>query len=336
MERVKVSVIMLAYNIGAYVEMAIRGVLCQRTTYKVELVIGEDCSTDGTLDICRQYEERYPGQIKVIAHKQNLGLQRNFLDTHRHCTGEYIAICDGDDYWFDPHKLQRMTDFMDTHPDFAICFHRVINYYEESHEKSLSNGGQRRITDINDLARSNYITNSSSLFRRSYYPVPPAWLADITSCDYAMHMLNAQFGKIYYFKRPMAVYRKHAAGVWSEVQTSRMLTTALAAREKLLDYFQTTRPEVYELLRQSHTQICLNLLRHYRRHSSTPTPPTDIQAAEERLLRYQPQWTPAAIDIHLVKPHQSPWKRFKSFFMRFLKGIRKVGSRLIPLPNIPL
>ena len=134
----------------------------------------------------------------------------------------------------------------------------------------------------------------------------------------------------------MAVYRKHAAGVWSEVQTNRMLTTALAAREKLLDYFQTTRPEVYELLRQSHTQICLNLLRHYRRHSSTPTPPPDIQAAEERLLRYQPQWTPAAIDIHLAEPHQSPWKRFKSFFMKFLKGIRKVGSRLIPLPNIPL
>ena len=113
--------------------------------------------------------------------------------------------------------LQRATDFLDTHSQFAICFHRVVNYYEEDGSKSLSNGHQRKITTISDLAESNYITNSSSVFRRCYYPEMPEWFAKFTSCDYALHLLNAQHGNIYYFGKPMAVYRKHSKGIWSEL-----------------------------------------------------------------------------------------------------------------------
>ena len=132
----KVSVVMLAYNIGRYVETAIRGVLSQQTDYPVQLVIAEDCSTDDTRAICLRYKERYPDRITLLLHEQNMGLQRNFMDAHRHCTGEYIAICDGDDYWFDRRKLQRMTDFMDANPRYALCFHRVINFYEGDVSKS--------------------------------------------------------------------------------------------------------------------------------------------------------------------------------------------------------
>lgn len=141
---VKVSVIMLAYNIENYIEIAIKGVLSQKTDYPVELIIGEDRSTDRTYEICKRYQEKHPELITVIRHEKNLGYQRNYMETYKHCRGEYVAVCDGDDYWFDRRKLQRATDFLDTHSQFAICFHRVVNYYEEDGSKSLSNGHQRK------------------------------------------------------------------------------------------------------------------------------------------------------------------------------------------------
>ena len=111
---VKVSVIMLAYNIENYIEIAIKGVLSQKTDYPVELIIGEDRSTDRTYEICKRYQEKYPELITVIRHEKNLGYQRNYMETYKHCRGEYVAVCDGDDYWFDRRKLQRATDFLDT------------------------------------------------------------------------------------------------------------------------------------------------------------------------------------------------------------------------------
>lgn len=328
----KVSVVMLAYNIGRYVETAIRGVLSQQTDYPVQLVIAEDCSTDDTRAICLRYKERYPDRITLLLHEQNMGLQRNFMDAHRHCTGEYIAICDGDDYWFDRRKLQRMTDFMDANPRYALCFHRVINFYEGDGSKSLSNGGQRTETTLLDLARSNYITNSSSLFRRSYYPTVPDWFADITSCDYAMHVLNAEHGDIYYFRRPMAVYRKHAQGVWSEAKAAKMLTTALAVREKLLVYFLNRRPDVYDALRQSHTEICLNLLRHY--HNDTTADHTDdIRQAEQRLLTYRPEWTLAQLHEAEQQHVEQRGRSIRNTLFQLLRRCREVVSRLLPLPQ---
>lgn len=241
---------MLAYNIGAYMEEAIRGVIRQQTSYPVQLVIAEDCSTDHTLEICLRYQNQYPDIITLVRHEKNAGLQRNFIDAHRHCVGEYIAICDGDDYWTDKHKLQKMTDFMDSHPDYSTCFHRVVNYYEEDGSKSLSNGKQQTVSTVIDLARNNFITNSSSLFRRKYYPEVPAWFAQITSCDYAMHLLNAQHGPIYYFRKPMAVYRKHGKGIWSEAASDKRLNASLIRARVPIRLFQGTKSSLRYIKKQ--------------------------------------------------------------------------------------
>lgn len=328
-QAIKVSVIMLAYNIGRYIETAIKGVIRQKTDYPIQLVISEDCSTDDTLEICERYKAQYPELITLVRHEKNVGLQRNFMDAHKHCQGEYIAICDGDDYWIDRNKLQRMTDFMDSHPDFAICFHRVINYYEENHSKSLSNGKQAEITDLLDLCSSNFITNSSSLFRRSYYPVVPEWFSEITSCDYAMHLLNAGHGKVYYFKKPMAVYRKHKQGIWSEAAEEKRLLAALKAREKVLAYYQNN-PQIYEALKKNYTLIAFNLLRHYR------TTGKEQEAANMRkeLLTYHPEWT----DTMVQEKVETDLRNKKRIREERLKAILSWGraqlSKLIPVPTV--
>lgn len=326
---VKVSVIMLAYNIENYIEIAIKGVLRQKTDYPVRLVISEDCSKDGTLEICERYKEQYPEQIILVRHEKNVGLQRNFMDAHKHCTGEYIAICDGDDYWIDRNKLQRMTDFMDSHPDFAICFHRVINYYQEGHTKSLSNGKQAAITGILDLCNSNFITNSSSLFRRSYFLTVPEWFAEITSCDYAMHLLNAGHGKIYYFKKPMAVYRKHQDGIWSEAKEEKRFLAALSAREKVLSYYQDN-PEVYKALVKNYTLITFNLLRHYRATGKE----AEAGNVRSKLLSYHPEWTDEIVREKVEADIQNKKRIRKERLKVILSWGRAQVSKLIPVPTI--
>lgn len=173
--KIKVSILMLTYNQEHYINEAIRSVMLQETNFLFELVIGNDASTDGTGKICKEWQDKYPGQIILLDRKQNLGLQQNFIQTYAHCRGQYVAICEGDDFWTDKRKLQLQTDFMDAHPDYSTCFHRVINYYEDRGTKSLSNGGQKSESNILDLARSNYISNVSALFRRGLFGELPEW-----------------------------------------------------------------------------------------------------------------------------------------------------------------
>lgn len=326
---VKVSVIMLACNVGRYVETAIKGVLAQQTSFPIELILSEDCSTDNTLEICEQYANHYPDRVRLIRHEKNLGLQRNFMDAHSHCTGEYIAICDGDDYWCNKHKLQRMTDFMDAHPDFAICFHRVINYYEEDGSKSLSNGGQAVVTNITHLAQSNYITNSSSLFRRSYAQELPEWFARTPLCDYAMHMVNAQYGNIYYFKTPMAVYRKHKQGIWSVENMDKRQERSLYARELLLDFFKANEV-VHKNLQQTYRNIAFVLVRYYRELGDE----AKIKEVFERLLPHHSGMTfeeIAALE-HQVAMRMSV-KSPSQLLHATLSRARQLLSRFVPLPR---
>lgn len=151
-----VSVVMIAYNKEAYIADAIKGVVKQRFDAPFELLVLDDCSTDSTAAIIREWQGRYPEVVRYIRNERNLGLQRNYLEAFRHCRGRYMAICDADDYWCYRGKLKCMVRYMDTHPDCAISFHRVINYYEASGEKSFSNPATPADTTMNELSRSRH------------------------------------------------------------------------------------------------------------------------------------------------------------------------------------
>lgn len=134
---------MLTYNQERYINEAIRSVMLQETNFPFELVIGNDASTDCTGTICADWQKKYPEQIVLFNRKKNLGLQQNFIQTYAQCRGQYIAICEGDDFWTDKRKLQIQADFLDTHPDYSTCFHRVINYYEDRARASAMAGRSR-------------------------------------------------------------------------------------------------------------------------------------------------------------------------------------------------
>jgi len=230
-----VSVIMITYNHEPYIAQAIQGVLIQKTDFPIELIIGEDCSTDRTREIVFDYQKKYPEQIRVITSVKNVGMMNNSNRTLASCRGNYIALCEGDDYWTDPHKLQKQVDFLEDNPDFAICFHNMQIIYEgKPHLNRISNTRQKEITTINNLAYGNYIYTASCIFRNNLHEIPD-WFHQCPVGDYPLHLLNAQYGRIKFIDEIMGVYRVHQGGIWENKSYSYRLEESI----KMLEIIRT-------------------------------------------------------------------------------------------------
>lgn len=146
---VLVSVFMITYNHENYIEHAIEGVLMQKTSFPIELIIGEDCSTDNTRKIVREYEGRYTEIIKAQYPEKNRGMNNNFLTVLQSARGKYIALCEGDDYWTDPLKLQKQVDFLEANPEYSLCVggFKEFNIYTEETKDII------RIPDVSQLKK---------------------------------------------------------------------------------------------------------------------------------------------------------------------------------------
>lgn len=126
---------MITYNHGDYLAAAINGVLNQAIEDDFELIISDDCSSDATSELVASYIATHPlgNHIRYNRHENNLGMSKNFFWTLNQCRGEYIAYCEGDDYWTDPRKLQKQIDYLKNHQQFSFAFHRTNLFYQESH-----------------------------------------------------------------------------------------------------------------------------------------------------------------------------------------------------------
>jgi glycosyltransferase involved in cell wall biosynthesis len=216
-----VSIMCLTYNHASFIRQCLDGFIMQKTSFPIEAVIHDDASTDGTADIIREYEKKYPDIIKPIYQKENQyskGL--DILTTvFRKLRGKYIAFCEGDDYWIDENKLQKQIDFLEANEDFSICFHPVKVYSEEEKQFIENNivPAVPDVTDIKTLARINNYINTPSVMYRTNQQV----FKDLNNfpklviMDYCFHMLFAKHGKIKKLSDTMAVYRLHKGGILS-------------------------------------------------------------------------------------------------------------------------
>jgi len=132
METPLVSVVTITYNHEPWIAKTIEGVLAQKVDFPIEYIIAEDCSTDGTREICERYAENYPAIINLLDSEKNLGFKENEKRAMEKVRGKYIAFCEGDDYWTCPDKLQRQVDFLEANPDYSVCFTRFKNYNAET------------------------------------------------------------------------------------------------------------------------------------------------------------------------------------------------------------
>jgi len=212
----KVSVLIITYNHERYIAKALDGVLMQETDFEYEIVIGEDCSTDNTRKILTEYARRFPGRFKLLLHEQNVGGPENFDRTFQACTGEYLALLNGDDYWTSPLKLQKQADLLDNHPEYAVSFHGAqIRYEDGSCEPARYRESQKSISTVEDLLLDNFIPTSAVMFRACNFRSVPGWISALKMGDWPIHILNALHGSVCYIDESMSDYIVHRSGVWS-------------------------------------------------------------------------------------------------------------------------
>lgn len=118
----KVSACIITYNHENYIRECLEGAINQIIDYDYEIVISDDKSSDNTLQICLEYASKYPNLIRILPSESNLGMIGNWIKSISNCKGEYIALCEGDDYWTDPYKLQKQVDFLEANPDYGVVF----------------------------------------------------------------------------------------------------------------------------------------------------------------------------------------------------------------------
>ena len=223
---VKVSVAMITYNHENFIAQAIESVLTQQTNFAIELVIGEDCSTDGTRAIVADYARKYPEQIRPIFHEHNVGANANFVAVLKSCQGQYLALLEGDDFWTSLHKLQIQVNALDENPDWSICTHRVnISFDEITHRGP--NFDPKHISTLDDLVFAPFVFTSAAIYRQIPVEQHPDWVHQVEIGDYSLSLFYAQNGKIGFIDEVMSTYRQHNGGFWSQ-RESLAQRTALA------------------------------------------------------------------------------------------------------------
>jgi glycosyltransferase involved in cell wall biosynthesis len=238
---IKVSVCMITYNQEAFISEAIESVLIQQTDFEYELVIGEDCSTDRTREIVVEYANNYPDRIRTLLHEHNMGLmgKNNLVATYHACRGKYIALLEGDDYWTDPLKLQKQVDYLETHPECALCFHNVLMIHnDKSQPDRLYNSiYQKEISNFEDLLTSYFTQTCSVMFRNGLIMKFPDVFYHVFAGDRLLFLFVSEHGFLGYINQVMSVYRIHSGGVWSPTSLFFKTSEDIKTFDKLDEYY---------------------------------------------------------------------------------------------------
>ncbi|WJJ95988.1 glycosyltransferase [Algibacter luteus] len=210
MSKVTVSIFMLTYNQEQYIAQAIESILMQKTNFNFQLVIGEDCSTDTTRNICETYADSHPEKVKLLPDlDKNIGLINNYIRTLKACDGKYIAICDGDDYWIDDLKLQKQVDFLESNPDCVIVGTNFKRLYSNGELEIIEKERTKSSYTFDDLIFENMITSVTVMFKNLQKNERiPEWITKFPYGDWPTYLWTIKNkGNIRFLSDVTAVYR---------------------------------------------------------------------------------------------------------------------------------
>lgn len=228
-KNIMVSVDMITYGHEKYIRQAIEGVLMQQTDFAVELIIADDCSPDRTKDIVEDIINNHPkgNIIKYFRHEKNLGMQANGMFAIQKCTGKYIALCEGDDYWTDPLKLQKQVDFLENNEEynFIVTDFDVVGKKNYTNPYWLNRFRERQFTiTLEDYFTKPWITKTLTLlFRNCLY------IEEITQYKHfrdihLIYLLLKEGKNGFFLNEKTGVYRVHSGGVHSGLQNNKNLS----------------------------------------------------------------------------------------------------------------
>lgn len=227
----RLSVLLVTYNHEKHIRQALNGLLNQQFEGIAEIVVADDASTDRTLEIIKEYEKKNDRFIfNYLNNKINLGITKNYQRGFESCSGEYVAVLEGDDYWVSPFKLQRQMQFLDEHWECDLC---CVNYFSYEEEFSrfcprIAIGSHHRFVNARDIIVENFVGNFSiCMYRKTALDALPKELFDIRSYDWIVNICVAQKSMIGFLEEPMSVYRVHSNGLWSQTPYVKQLEQLL-------------------------------------------------------------------------------------------------------------
>ncbi|WP_158860502.1 glycosyltransferase [Lunatibacter salilacus] len=246
MELAKVSVCMITYNHAKYINKAIQGVLKQKVNFPMELIIADDCSTDETLEIVQDEISKNTTGVKIelIKNERNVGVNRNFINALYACDGNYIAICEGDDYWGDNSKIQIQYDFLESNPSFVMSFHVAETKFTDGRKGyQIPNVTTKKNLSFSDLLSGYYtIPNLTTFLRNTIKGKLPDQFYQITNCDTFLFLLLTQHGDAYFHSNiEKATHLLHEGGIWGMKNEYEKSMKSYRTYSKIYEYFKDQR-----------------------------------------------------------------------------------------------
>lgn len=268
--KILLSIRCFVYNHEPYLRQCLEGFVMQKTNFAFEAIVHDDASTDNSAAIIREYAKKYPDIIKPIYETKNLysrhdGSLQRAVDNAISSSSKYIAICEGDDYWIDPLKLQKQVDFLESHPNYSMCYHAVNHVVNGN-----VTGNDRRFENECDISTEQIIEGGggfcatcSLVYRKEFLYNKPSYFKIAKVGDAPLQVFLATSGKIHYFPALMGTYRKNVPGSWSSRVWEKDRTIPyLNAIEWLLAFNKETNSK-YEksVLKRIYPYICF-LIEH--------------------------------------------------------------------------
>jgi len=262
----KVSVFIVTYNQEKYIGQCLDSIVNQKVDFDYEIVVGEDCSTDNTLRICKEYALQY-SQIKLLSSEKNIGFIKNWERVLKACEGEYIAMCEGDDYWCESNKLQQQVNFLDQNPEYSICG-GVINHFFEDRGvlEKLPIPNEENYQDGREVTLDNYmqpyiLRTATICFRRNA-------LKDIHKFnkikDVILFGAVLEHGKGFVFNQIFSVYRKHSSGEWTKLDSDQKILYDLDSFQELDKHYHLRSRSVREFYLKRNFDLFFNNYNLYK------------------------------------------------------------------------
>jgi glycosyltransferase involved in cell wall biosynthesis len=243
--RLKISVVILTYNHERYIRHCLDTVLEQRGPFQLEIIVGDDCSSDGTRGLVEEHAAQTGAVLKLITSDKNVGMLKNMQRCLAACSGHFIAFCEGDDYWLSDRKLLRQLQFLLQRPSFAMCFNWVVLKFEEEgilnpHPEQALLGEQVALSEI---ARQPVTANFSCCFYRAsaVRAVPDEFYSTVGAADWLFNIYAAQSGGIGFLRELLSVYRLHPDGLWTGMPAAEQSRSFREARKECSRRFGPAR-----------------------------------------------------------------------------------------------
>jgi glycosyltransferase involved in cell wall biosynthesis len=241
-----VSICCITYNHEKYISQAIDSFLMQETDFDVEIVIGDDCSSDSTPLIIEEYRQKFPEKFRILKREKNLGSEVNFIKTIEACRGTYVALCEGDDYWTDPHKLALQVHTLEERTSHSFC---VTSYSELTENDNTTNEVKLFNTNRNiekeTIFQPYLFKTLTALFRKSCLR---SKIYKEVKCGDVFLVAELLFnGNGIYLPNNTATYRIHSNGMFSMKNDMKRFFIEYLRSRAINKYFHETYPEIKQL-----------------------------------------------------------------------------------------